>query len=134
MEIGSNRTVLRPDPVLTRDFSERIYQELRKNTDTDPHSQADLFGGRGMAMQKSSMNLALVGTFIAAVTMYLVMAFIAFTKSSVIRETQATPTWRWIAEVLAFPAVYLSQWIEAADALVEFAGAARGAPQAGVDP
>lgn len=71
-----------------------------------------------MAMQKSSMNLALVGTFIAAATMYLVMAFIAFTKSSVIRETQATPTWRWIAEVLAFPAVYLSQWIEAADALV----------------
>lgn len=69
-------------------------------------------------MQKSSMNIALVGTFIAAAAMYLVMAFIAFTKSSVIRETQTTPTWRWIAEILAFPAVYLSRWIEAADALV----------------
>lgn len=69
-------------------------------------------------MQKSSMNIALVGTFIAAAAMHLVMAFIAFTKSSVIRETQATPTWRWIAEILAFPAVYLSRWIEAADALV----------------
>ena len=69
-------------------------------------------------MQKSSVTAPCVVTFVAVAVTYLVIAWVAFTKSSVIRETQATATWRWLAEVLAFPAVYLSRWIEAADALI----------------
>jgi hypothetical protein len=69
-------------------------------------------------MQESSVITSCVVTFMVVAVIYLVTAWIAFTKSSVIRETQATAAWRWLAEVLAFPAVYLSRWIEAADALV----------------